>query len=533
MATNANIKAVITADDQASKVLKDFSNHVDNVGSKIGTALKATAVAGVAAAGAVVAFGVSSVKSFEESENSLAQLNATLKSTGGVAGVTADAAVDLANAMQRVTKYSDEEVLSAENLLLTFTNISKDIFPDATKIVLDMSTALGQDLKSSSIQVGKALQDPILGVTALRRVGVNFSEKQQDVIKNLVETGRAAEAQKLILKELQTEFGGSAIAAGNTFAGKLAILKNQFDELKETIGKTLVEAITPWMQRLAEFVASDKFQQWLQTLVSWLQINLPVAINYVANTLIPNLVNIFNELWPVIQLVVEWLGKFIQFLADHEAAVWAFIGVIATMKAAFVMNSVVSAFQASMGAIGGSYQSTALLLSTPVTITIAVGAALIALALVRQSAIDTWNELDRTQRAINSMRSAKQDALDRLARIYGDPGKSQADRDRAFKQAQGLLSEKFASGTSYFGGGVATVGEQGPEQVILPRGSQVVPNNSVRDGSSSGVVSITVQAGAYMGSQQDARQYARVIADALQDIASMQGRTVQQVMGMA
>ena len=62
---------------------------------------------------------------------------------------------------------------------MTFTKIGQDIFPDATRIVLDMSQALGQDLKSSAVQVGKALQDPILGVSALRRVGVNFSDSQQ------------------------------------------------------------------------------------------------------------------------------------------------------------------------------------------------------------------------------------------------------------------------------------------------------------------------------------------------------------------
>lgn len=161
------------------------------------------------------------------------QTAATLKSTGGVSGQTAESIHDLADALSRVTPYEDETVQSAENLLLTFTNIGADIFPQATEAVLNMSTALGQDTKNSAIQLGKALQDPILGATALRRVGVALTESQRDQIKAFVQSGDIMSAQKVILRELQTEFGGSARAAGDTFAGKMAILNTQLDNIKE------------------------------------------------------------------------------------------------------------------------------------------------------------------------------------------------------------------------------------------------------------------------------------------------------------
>lgn len=232
-------------------------------GNKISSALDASTAAskkfalGVAAAGAgVVAFGISSVKSFEDSENKIAQTNAVLKSTGGIAGVTADAVDKLSSSLEKVTKFSDEDVRSVENLLLTFTSIGKDIFPQATKTVLDMATALGEDTSSASIQLGKALQDPILGVTALRRVGVNFNSAQQEVIKNLVDTGHSAEAQKLILAELNKEFGGSAEAAGNTFAGQLAKLKNQFDNVKEAVGGFIVGYVNKFLSAMLDWFFS-------------------------------------------------------------------------------------------------------------------------------------------------------------------------------------------------------------------------------------------------------------------------------------
>lgn len=251
----ANIKAVITADDKASSVLSKFGDHVNGVAGAVGTGLKVAAEGLAIAGAAAIGFGVVSVKAFSESQDMIAQTNAVLKSTGGIAGVTAQQVDELSKALQKTTKFSDEQVRSAENLLLTFTSIGKDIFPQATATVLDMATALGEDTKSASIQLGKALQDPILGITALRRVGVNFSDAQKEVIKNLVDTNQKAAAQKLILKELQVEFGGSAVAAGGTFAGSLAKLKNAFNDIQETIGQTIVTAITPFIQKMAEFVS--------------------------------------------------------------------------------------------------------------------------------------------------------------------------------------------------------------------------------------------------------------------------------------
>jgi phage-related minor tail protein len=95
-----------------------------------------------------------------------------------------------------------------------------DIFDQATGIITDMSVALGQDTSSSAIQLGKALNDPIKGVTALQRVGVSFTASQKEQITTLVESGKTLDAQKLILAELGKEFGGAAEAAA-TPLGKL------------------------------------------------------------------------------------------------------------------------------------------------------------------------------------------------------------------------------------------------------------------------------------------------------------------------
>jgi hypothetical protein len=244
------VEVEITGKDELSGVLGGIKGSLAGLGNIAMT----VATGGIALLGAGMAglgvFIKQSVDSAMEAQEVMAQLDAVLVSTGGAAGVTSEQAIELADSFQQVTKFSDETILAGENMLLTFTNIGKDVFPAATETMLNMSQALGQDVKNSAIQLGKALNNPIQGVSALRKVGVQFTDDQEKMIKSLVESGDLMGAQTLILKELQTEFGGSAEAAGKTFAGQLEILKNQFDEVKESVGM----AVIPLLQRFVSGV---------------------------------------------------------------------------------------------------------------------------------------------------------------------------------------------------------------------------------------------------------------------------------------
>lgn len=187
-----------------------------------------------------------------DAEEKMSQLRATLKSTGGAAGLTAEEIDKLANELQDTTKFGDETTKSAAAVLATFTSIKGDVFVEALKAAQDMNTVLGGDLQSNIIQIGKALNEPIKGVTALRRVGVSFNEQQIAQIKTLVQSGETLKAQKIILAELSKEFGGSAVAAGDTFGGELEKLKNAADDLKEKLG----DMLKPYLRSATEFVTS-------------------------------------------------------------------------------------------------------------------------------------------------------------------------------------------------------------------------------------------------------------------------------------
>lgn len=171
------------------------------------------------AVGGGIAFGLLSVaigKSIgaaKESEQVTAQLNAVLESTGHAAGLSAEQIQNHASALQSTLGISDEVIASGQNMLLTYTNIGRDVFPKATETLLDMATAMNggaipssEQLKGSAIQLGKALNDPIAGISALSRVGVTFTEEQKKTIETMVALGDTAGAQQLILAELNREF---------------------------------------------------------------------------------------------------------------------------------------------------------------------------------------------------------------------------------------------------------------------------------------------------------------------------------------
>lgn len=211
---------------------------------KLSTASKefGKVIGGLAAALAGGVFFQAVIRNTIESEDALAQLNATIKSTGGAAGLSSDQMVAMAQGLQKVTTFGDDAIISMQSQLLTFTKIGGDVVPRATEAILDLATKMGGDLKGAALQVGKALNDPIKGVSMLGRAGVQFSADQEHMITALVESGRLAEAQTVILAELETQMGGSAKAARDTFGGAVTALQNAFGDLLEGDGGNLKDA---------------------------------------------------------------------------------------------------------------------------------------------------------------------------------------------------------------------------------------------------------------------------------------------------
>lgn len=238
------IDILINATDQASKVLEGVGDTVKDMESAMDKAKGSSMVLMGAVTGAalgVIALGGNAVSQLGEIERIAAQTDAVIKSTGGVANVTADEIATMAVEMQYLTSVEHEAIRKGANLLLTFTNIKNevgegnDIFNRSTQLMTDLSVAMGVDTKGAATMLGKALNDPTTGMTALSRVGVSFTEEQKEQVKALQESGDMLGAQKVILNELEVQYGGSAEALGGTFVGQLTMAKMAFDDVWQAI----------------------------------------------------------------------------------------------------------------------------------------------------------------------------------------------------------------------------------------------------------------------------------------------------------
>jgi len=249
------------ATDATGPGVKSVEQNLQRLGSLAKT--YAPIIAGIfSAAGLAKAIDL-----FTRQEQAVFQLEQRLKSTGGVAGVSSQQLQSMASALQGVTTYGDEAIIEMEGLLLAFTNIRGEIFEQALPAVLDMSTAMGKDLQSSALQLGKALNDPIKGVAALAEAGIRFSISQREQIKALVETGQVAEAQRLILEKLEVRFGGAAKAARQGLGGSLMGLKNSFSDALEKIGSGGTGFIGS-IRELEGLITSPQFQKGLEDIAS-------------------------------------------------------------------------------------------------------------------------------------------------------------------------------------------------------------------------------------------------------------------------
>ena len=174
-----------------------------------------------------------SKEAFDKLENSVAQVEASLKSTKEAAGMTFDDVNKSARELSKNTLFGRSSILDMQSVLLTFPSITKEVFPSASAAILDMATKLKTGPTEAAIQLGKALQDPEKGISALHRVGVNTDELKKK-FETVTDT---LTRQKLIIAELNTEFGGSAKAAAGTDEGKIEMAKKQWGEIKLTIGE--------------------------------------------------------------------------------------------------------------------------------------------------------------------------------------------------------------------------------------------------------------------------------------------------------
>lgn len=197
--------------------------------------------------GALKSYTTGAVEAALESERTNDRLEQIARSMGvlyGQLGGTTQRLEDYASSLQDATGISDETVKSGQAILLTFKNLASSageaggMFDRATAALLDLSASGFGDATTNAKSLGKALQDPIKGITALGRQGITFTEQEKDKIKALVESNRLHEAQGIIMASVEQQVGGAAAAMATDFDD----IRVAADEAQEMIGGALVRA---------------------------------------------------------------------------------------------------------------------------------------------------------------------------------------------------------------------------------------------------------------------------------------------------
>lgn len=246
--------------------------------SAFGTALMGAATAGLQAVvngiGKVINVLPQSIQLANEQIEAETRLASVLRSTGNAAGFTLDQMKKLASQMQTQTRIGDEVMLNTMSVIATFKNVRGDHFKEAAMLAADMATVLQQDLRSSALQISKALQDPERGLTALTRAGVQFTEQQKEQVRSMLETNDVMGAQRVILNELSSQFGGAAADQADTFAGRVEQLQNRLGDVGEVIGMMLIpvlDELLPLADNLLVFLenAVPKVQPLVEMFKEW------------------------------------------------------------------------------------------------------------------------------------------------------------------------------------------------------------------------------------------------------------------------
>jgi hypothetical protein len=272
MARGGNMIVTLVAQTKKfQQGLKDAGGIAQGFGKIVGGAMNMALGALGLLAGAIVMFLPNFIKMGEEARKSELRLGNIAKQMGLFGDNTDKVTKRLSKYAEEIsfaTGVDDELIRSAQAVMLTFKELgdsADDIggpFDRATKAAVDLAAAGFGEVEANAIQLGKALQDPIKGLTALRRSGVTFTQQQQDQIKALVESNRLLEAQDVILGAIETQVGGTAEAV----ASSTDKMSARFENVVETLSLAFLPAVDTLATAMSEWLESDEGQKAVEDL---------------------------------------------------------------------------------------------------------------------------------------------------------------------------------------------------------------------------------------------------------------------------
>ena len=251
----------IRADVTGTGAVDKLGNSLTGVQTKAGKlsqGLGSMAGAVRAASAALVAMGAGAalkgaIDTFSSFQTETKLLENGLKNLGASSGEL-ERLQKIASDLGEETLFNEEDFRKGFGLLTSFQEIGVGSYEAVARAAADVAQTSGTDVSSAFMQLAKALNDPAKGLTALSRSGIQFTEDQKALIETLVETGNQAEAQRLILAELEKQYGGNAAAAATGLAGAFDTLGEKWYDLQVAIGDNVATVIEPLVKGLTSLV---------------------------------------------------------------------------------------------------------------------------------------------------------------------------------------------------------------------------------------------------------------------------------------
>jgi len=484
MAGNRTLKLNILAETKdLVKGLNEADKATSSAGDKIKKGFKIAAAAIAAAGAAAIAFGAKAIQAAEQAATAnarIAQINESMGLFGSSVGQVNERLIAYAEATARATGIDQNSIKATQAKLLTFQELAKSAnqvggeFDRATKAAIDLAAAGFGSAETNAVQLGKALQDPIKGLTALSRSGVTFTETEKERIRTLVESNQVGEAQRLILEAIEKQVGGTAEATANatdkirvTFALLTEKVGLVLLPIFEKFAAVLIDKVVPFIEgKLVPVVKrlADDVNRNLSPIISklWKLFEenllpvLQVLANFIFRDLIPTLRDFFRPVIEIIIMGVEFLTKKVR---ENAEGFNVFLGIVDRVWQ-FIKTYVIPLFQtAFVTAINVTFQAIGALIDAFGKVFEIIG------KIAKFLGFDLSFELDKATGKITKQTSATADAYRQFQQF------NQVGKDETLPLLTGLDSgfSGIASSSNAAASGVRALTEAQKAQAAMDK----------------------------------------------------------------
>jgi hypothetical protein len=456
-----DLQVKITGDaSNFSKSIDDATNSSNRAGlsfTKMSLAVAAgQAIFSVAekTLGVFTGFLGKSIQAAMTEQDAMAQINNELRNFGDLAPITSQQANDIAESMARTSINSKDMVLQAEQIILKFDRITKDTFPQTLQVTEDLSARLGITMPDAANKLGKALEDPRKAMRALIDAGISFTKAQKDVLIAASNTGDVMVADNMILDALSQNLQGASVAAASTFSGKMQILNNDFQMFQEKIGSAILNALSPFIDKIMKWAQTDQAQQVIRGITTWVGTMAEKMARWVTDVAIPWIVTYWPQIkkgikdtWDTLVFFVKAIGEFAGWVVANKNWLVPVISALALVKAALMLSDAFAVAQGlftyftlvTVPAADLAFTTFAATLAMPLTVA-AIGVGAI---------IAVYNAAQQALGALDSLRTAMDNDEKVTEQIGAAAQKAKASGDMVtYKKLQKIYTQGLASNSA-------------------------------------------------------------------------------------